>query len=61
MKIVVEKLVKEVWVICFDEFFVLDIIDVMIFGILMEVFFGYGVVFVVILNIVFDEFYKNGF
>lgn len=52
--------VDEVWVICFDEFFVFDIIDVMIFVILLEELFKNGVSLVVIFNIVLDGLYKDG-
>lgn len=59
-EIVVDCFCVEVNIICFDEFFVLDIIDVMIFGILFEVLFRCGIVLVVILNIVFKDLYCNG-
>lgn len=54
LDMVVEMFFEEVWVLCFDEFFVIDIIDVMILGGLMEKFFVKGVILVVIFNIVFD-------
>lgn len=47
-------------VLCFDEFFVIDIIDVMLLGGLMKVLFVCGIMLVVIFNILLDEFYCNG-
>lgn len=59
-ELVLKKFVDEIWVICFDEFFVFDIGDVMIFVILMDGLFSCGVILVCIFNIVLDGLYKDG-
>lgn len=60
LEIVVDCFKVEIDVFCFDEFFVFDIIDVMLLGGLMKVLFVCGIILVVIFNILLDEFYCNG-
>lgn len=57
LEIIVDCFKVEIDVFCFDEFFVFDIIDVMLFGGLMKVLFVCGIILVVMLNILLDEFY----
>ncbi|WP_086929978.1 cell division protein ZapE [Agarilytica rhodophyticola] len=58
--VVANKLADEAKVICFDEFFVVDITDAMILANLLEVLFKRGVVLVTTSNIVPDGLYKDG-
>lgn len=48
--VLVCELVWDVWVLCFDELFVSDIGDVILFGSLLCIMFEEGVVLVVIFN-----------
>lgn len=58
--VVANKLASEAQVICFDEFFVVDITDAMILANLLEVLFEKGVVLVTTSNIEPDGLYKDG-
>lgn len=58
--LIVMVIFEESWLFCFDEFYVIDIVDVMIFGWLFVKLFEFGIVVVVIFNVVFEDFYKGG-
>lgn len=57
---VAEELATEVRVLCFDEFFVIDIGDAMILAGLLEALFSRGLVLVTTANIHPDGLYENG-
>lgn len=58
--LVVCVLVCDVKLFCFDEFQVIDIVDVMILGCLFEVMFDEGIVVVLMFNWYLDMLYKDG-
>lgn len=57
---VARRLAERVRVLCFDEFFVVDITDAMILAGLLEELFRHGVTLVATSNIVPDELYRDG-
>lgn len=57
---VAEQIASEASVVCFDEFFVLDIADAMILAGLLDALFARGVVLVTTSNILPDGLYENG-
>ena len=60
LKIIADKFAAETCIICFDEFFVSDITDAMILGMLFEELFARNVTLVATSNIIPDELYRNG-
>jgi protein AFG1 len=57
---VVEELLNEIWLLCFDEFMVLDIGDAMIIKRLFEHLFAKGMVMVATSNRSPDDLYYRG-
>ncbi len=60
LKKVADTIRAEARVICFDEFFVSDITDAMILGMLMQELFARGITLVATSNIVPDKLYQDG-
>lgn len=60
LELVAEKFADRYWVICFDEFFVVDITDAMILSRLLDGLFRRGVTLVTTSNIVPNGLYKEG-
>ncbi len=60
LELVADQIYKEAIVICFDEFFVSNVIDAMILGDLFGMLFKRGITLVATSNIAPDGLYKNG-
>ena len=60
LTVIADQLVKEVHVLCFDEFYVSDIGDAMLLGGLMQLLFDRGITLVATSNIPPQDLYKDG-
>lgn len=60
LEIVADRFKAQTDVLCFDEFFVSDITDAMLLGVLMKALFARGITLVATSNIPPDELYRNG-
>ncbi len=57
---IAEQLAKDTKILCFDEFFVSDIADAMILGILFEAMISHDIILVATSNVHPDDLYKDG-
>lgn len=60
LKPVAQQIARDIDVLCFDEFFVVDIGDAMILSGLLSALFDAGVVLVATSNVIPDRLYENG-
>ncbi len=60
LKLVAKKIASQARVLCFDEFFVEDIADAMILGLLFEALFSEGLCLVTTANVPPDKLYDGG-
>lgn len=60
LDIIAKNIRKTAKVLCFDEFFVLDIVDAMILGNVLSALFKQGICLLITSNVYPDELYKNG-
>jgi cell division protein ZapE len=60
LTVIAKQLAKQVIVLCFDEFFVKDIVDAMLLGELMQLLFKEGICIVATSNIEPDKLYERG-
>ena len=60
LDLLAKKIMKDVRVICFDEFVVTNIVDAMILGNLFKALFDQGIVFIATSNIEPDHLYEGG-
>ena len=58
--LVAKELATQTDIICFDEFFVNDIVDAMLLGNLLQALFSQGIVLVATSNIAPDDLYRHG-
>lgn len=60
LQVVAKKIAKKFMLICFDEFFVTNIVDAMVLGKLFAAFFAEKICLVITSNVKPDELYLNG-
>ncbi|MGE3919722.1 MAG: cell division protein ZapE [Gammaproteobacteria bacterium] len=60
LALIAKGLAKKIRVLCFDEFFVNDIVDAMLLEGLLQALFNEGICLVTTANLAPDELYKNG-
>lgn len=60
LKILAKEMAKQVDVICFDEFLVVNIVDAMLLGNLLEALYAEGMTLLMTSNVYPDELYKDG-
>ncbi|AKC60231.1 cell division protein ZapE [Blochmannia endosymbiont of Camponotus (Colobopsis) obliquus] len=61
LEIIADKFKTDIDILCFDEFFVSDIVDAILLGTLVEAFFLRGITLVITSNIAPDQLYLHGF
>jgi cell division protein ZapE len=60
LKVVAKEIAEKARVICFDEFFVVNIVDAMILGNLFTELFAQGITLITTSNVIPNDLYKDG-